>query len=132
MFDAAVTTPLEHGAECIDVVAQVRRGVDQRIAHARLRGHVCDVGGARAAKKNSGRRCVGKIERLAANADLLQPGRARALERDVIIRIEAVDGDTRRRPPQAMPMCMPMSGRRSRDLMPAAPLACSTHAALVL
>ena len=93
MFGATVTTALEHGAEGIDVVAQVRRGVDQRIAHARLRGHVRDVGDLCAAKQSSGRGRVGKIERLAVNADLLQPGRPRALERDIVIRVEAVDGD---------------------------------------
>ncbi len=49
--------------------------------------------GLRAAKELGSSGGVGQIERFASYADSLQPGRARPLERDIVVRIEAVDGD---------------------------------------
>src|SRR5438132_7717051 len=75
----------------MDVVAQVRAGVDERIAHAGLRREVRNMREASVAQQRKRRDGVGEIERIAMHARGREPIDAGALERDVVIRIEAVD-----------------------------------------
>src|SRR5205823_9222428 len=54
---------------------------------------MCDMSEPRAAEQRRGGRRVGEIERLTANPDVSQASRPRALERDIIVWVEAVHGD---------------------------------------
>jgi len=89
--DLGVTTSFEHGAERIDVVAQIRAGIDEGVAHAGLRREMRDVREAPVAQQCQGRGAFGEIERIAVHARGGELPGASALERDVVIRIEAVD-----------------------------------------
>ena len=68
-------------------------GIDQRIAHAGLRRQVHDVAEALLLEKRRSRRRIRQIERDAAYPAAAQARRARALERDIVVRVEVVDAD---------------------------------------
>ena len=91
--DTGVTAAFEHGAERVDVVAQIRGGIDQRIAHARLCGEVRDMREASVAQQRRARCRVREIERFAGHTrsgELLGPG---AFEGDVVVGVEVVGTD---------------------------------------
>ena len=96
MCNTGVTTTFEHGAEHVDVVAQIGPGVDERIAHPRLRGEMRDVRERAVAQQRRARHGVGEIERIALHAGSLELPDTGSLEPDVVIRVEVVDaGDLR-------------------------------------
>ena len=66
--DARVAAAFEHVAEGVDVGAQVRGGIDERVAHARLRGKVDDAVEAPVAEQPRGRVALGEVEPLEREA----------------------------------------------------------------
>ena len=91
--DAACRQPSSTWPNAIDVVAQVGVRIDERIAHARLRGEVHDrrEGPPREQCAAHAAR-VGEIDALEREARIGRERRdARLLQRDVVVRIEIVD-----------------------------------------
>jgi len=92
-----MATSLEHMTEGVDVVAQVGGRVDQRIADARLRGQMDNVGERAVAKESRRRFRLGEIHARKRKAGQARKRRqARLLQRNVVVGIEVVDaGDAR-------------------------------------
>jgi hypothetical protein len=91
MPDARVPAALQHVTERHQVVAHVRVRVDERVAHARLCGQMHDAVEA-VRKERVARGPVSEIDALEREAGASRERLdARLLERDVVVRVEAVD-----------------------------------------
>ena len=84
----------EHVPEGVDVVAQIGAGVDQRVAHARLRGKMHDMAEAALAEQRCRRGGIGQVDTAKRETrEVCERGDARFLQRHVVVRLEIVDAD---------------------------------------
>ena len=90
--DARVAAAFDHVTERRQVVPEIRLRIDERVAHARLRGEMNDVRERVVAEEPVRRLGIGEVDALEPEAWALgQPREARFLQRDVVVRIEIVD-----------------------------------------
>ena len=110
--DLRVAAALEDVAERRQVVGDVGLGIDERIAHAGLRGEMDDAREAAVREQLRRRARVGQVE--AFEPESRQPFEARdarLLQRDVVIGIEIVDARDGVRPRRSRrsATCIPMN-----------------------
>src|SRR5205085_1501862 len=95
MLDAEVAARLEDVEKAVDVARRIRVRIDQRVAHAGLRGEMDHALRLHLFEEAIGRVAIGEIELLEteARAGREQLAQTRFFQRDVVVAIEAVDAD---------------------------------------
>ena len=92
MRDARVAAAFDHVTERRQVVPEIRARIDERVTHARLRGEMNHVRERVVTEELVRRLRIGEVDALEPKALAPgQPGEARFLQRDVVVRIEIVD-----------------------------------------